>query len=185
MCSKQEDKNVSPEVLGESFGMMKSSDNFKVTVSVEKQLDLNEGVKFVSSSKCGAINSFLGTIRDTEELNGAPERICAIQYEAYEPMVLSEVCDIVDSVVNKPDSGILDLNSRAYVAIRLGVTPVQEAAIIICVSSTNRKCAHEATMSILKKIKSVVPIWKKIIYLDGREEWADAKSEAAWLNKKK
>lgn len=171
--------------------LVRDSKNFKVVISIEKPLDILEGVEFVTSPKCGAINAFLGNIRDTEtklttKSNGCPETIRAIRYEAYDSMVLSQTCDIVEGTINSPqlesgNSATVDPNSRAYVAMRLGYTPVQETSIIICVSSTSRKCSHLATMTILEKIKSHVPVWKKIVYLDGHEEWADAKSEASWM----
>lgn len=174
--------------------LVRGSENFKVVISVEKPLDILEGVEFVSSPKCGATNAFLGNIRDTEtkltmKSNGCPETIRAIRYEAYDSMVLSQTCDIVEGTINSPqlecgDSATVDPNSRAYVSIRLGFTPVQETSIIICVSSTSRKCSHLATMTILEKIKSNVPIWKKIVFMDGHEEWADAKSEASWIKSK-
>lgn len=78
----------------------------------------------------------------------------------------------------------MNLNSRANISIRLAFIPIQEKSIIVCVSSTSRKCSHSTTMTILEKIKSYVPIWKKIVYLDGHEEWADAESEALWVKNK-
>lgn len=183
--------------------------NYQVFLSFGEPLNLSKGVEFVSSSKCGAINTFIGTVRDTEIRNsqalvnggnGIPEPIEAICYEAYESLVRKQVADILESTINSPNlatccgginnknnntrCALVDPNSRAYVAIRVGRVPVKEASIIICVSSTSRTCSHKAVMLLLERVKSQVALWKKIIFADGHEEWADiSKSEAYWLKR--
>lgn len=125
--------------------------------------------------RCGAINSFLGIVRNLE---GA-EPIEALFYEAYEPMAKKQMSEIVEIVL---DNCKAENESKAYVMVRLGKVPVGQASIYICVSSKGRYWSHRATIDILQRIKSTVAIWKKAIYCDGREEWVDeSKSEAWWL----
>lgn len=164
--------------------------DFKVNLKCDEKLDLCEGIAFVKSPKCGAIQCFIGTIRDSDvsssESSGDQvqlEPIKAIRYEAYEMMALKQMAEIVQRTldVEPPNGCSLDHNARAMVSARLGLVPVGEEAIMICVSSTSRKFSYEATMSILNEIKRTVTIWKKIVFSDGREEWdALHKSEAAW-----
>lgn len=142
----------------------------------EDFVDLNEGMKFVSSAKCGAINSFLGTVRDLE---GA-QLISALYYEAYEPMARKQIQAILEETLE--DDSVEATCSKVYVAVRLGEVPVGQASIYICVSSRGRHWSHRATIGILEKIKSSVVIWKKAIFEDGQSRWInESKSEAWWL----
>lgn len=161
-------------------------ENFHVDFSRScEPLDLSRAIEFAKSPKCGAINVFLGTIRDSDQSPPGGdavecrqnEPIKAIFYDAYESMARRQILDILEDLPGQ------DPNIRACVGIRLGLVPVGEASIVICVSSTSRRVSHEAKMTILDQIKSKVVIWKKIIYLDGREEWADTvkPGEAFWL----
>lgn len=169
--------------------MMVNSDNKKshVVIRQNEELNLLEGVDFVSSTKCGAINTFSGTIRDTDiksTKSGTYLPIVALHYEAYESMAIRQIYEILREtmrLLNATNDGV-DMNSKAYVGLRLGRVPVGEASLVICVSSTGRLQSHKATLMILERIKSSVAIWKKIIFSDGTEEWADdSKSEAIWL----
>lgn len=174
--------------------MMSINDkNYSIQFVRNESLDLSKGVQFVSSSKCGAISTFSGTIRDTDLKlgNNELEPIEAIWYEAYESMASKQIEGIIRELVFSPPddkwprpSAETDPNCRVYVALRLGLVPPQEAAVIICVSSTGRTISHWATLAILEQIKSSVAIWKKIHFTDGRQEWAgECKSEASWLRK--
>lgn len=180
--------------------MSKSNKNsHHLVLFTHKPLDLLQGIRFVSSPKCGAINTFLGTIRDHDvdldeygkEGSDNLKPIVGIFYEAYEAMAKQQINNIVESVIdsnsnllagNSTDEFVVDYNCKIYVAVRLGRVNVSESSIAICVSSTGRHYSHKATMFILEKIKSMVTIWKKVIYADGTERWGDeAKSEACWL----
>lgn len=165
---------------------MEAEKNYQVVVGHEP-LDLLAGVKFVSSLKCGAIHTFSGTIRDTDvvDASATPQPIVAIEYEAYESMISGQISSIVDSTINQPASSPQDSNSRAHVAVRLGRVAIGEASIVICVSSTGRMFSHKATLQILERIKSLVTIWKRIIFADGSQAWDSiSKSESAWLGAK-
>lgn len=163
---------------------------YSIAIGHDERLDFNEGIKYVGSDKTGAINCFIGTIRDTDTKIGSVVSlpIKAIFYEAYEAMMLKQVSEIIElTLQSQSQEGHVaddaDRINRVYVAIRLGLVEVGEASIFISVSSTRRHTSHRATMKILEKIKSSVVIWKKVIYSDGSEHWAGAdKSEASWLN---
>lgn len=166
--------------------------NFKIVFHHHHSFNVSNGLEFVRSPKCGAINTFIGTIRDTDikfiDPNQDQVPIEAIHYEAYEEMALDQIADILEQTVNSPNPeepselALVDTNSRAYVAVRLGKVPAGEESILICVSSTGSLYSHKATMAILKAIKSRAAIWKQIIFADGHKEWVGAaKSQAAWL----
>jgi len=44
------------------------------------------------------------------------------------------------------------------------IVPVQEASIVIAISSVHRKAAIEAVHYCIDALKASVPIWKKVIY---------------------
>merc|ERR1712154_419223 len=50
---------------------------------------------------------------------------------------------------------------------RLGLVPVTEASIIICVSSPHRVEAMEACRYAIDQVKTTVPVWKREVYEDG------------------
>lgn len=169
-----------------------STSMFRVDMVEDRKLDPMMCYQFVSSPKCGAINLFVGTIRDSDIKASAANKadhvlIEAIYYEAYKSMARKQIMTILSHHLIRFENGrlqLLDENVRACVALRLGRVPISEAAIIIGVSSTSRELAHSSTMKILNSIKASVVVWKKIIYTDGTEEWDDVtKSSAEWLDR--
>jgi molybdopterin synthase catalytic subunit len=61
-----------------------------------------------------------------------------------------------------------------YLSHRLGIVPIGESSILVCVSSAHRKEAFSVCEDILEKVKKQVPIWKKEVYVGqnlGEAEW--------------
>lgn len=161
------------------------SEKFHVAFQSDRSIDVLEAISFVTIPECGAIHTFLGTIRGRDhnysEPKGHLEPIKAIYYDAYESMAKRQISDIIQEFMN--ESAISDPYAKVCVVIRTGLVPVGEASILICASSAGRHFSHKATMAILNQIKTKVVIWKKIIFADGREQWAtDGKSKAFWLH---
>lgn len=189
-----------------------SVETTRLVFRYNEQLDLNGCFKFVQSAKCGAINLFVGTIRDSDLAQqhnrttdneardeGGHSRqsptvtrpIDAIYYEAYESMARAQILEIIEqsrqkiSTTYEPGKGRRSNDIRVCVEIRLGRVPVGEAAIMICVSSERRASSHRMTMTILEEVKAQAAIWKKVIFSDGTEQWdCPCKSEASWLVEK-
>ena len=67
--------------------------------------------------------------------------------------------------------------TKIAMAHRTGLCPVQEASVIIAVSSPHRKDALEAAHFAIDTLKATVPIWKKEFY-------AAAGGEGAWKENK-
>jgi molybdopterin synthase catalytic subunit len=139
---------------------------------VETTINMDELLKAVSSPKCGAISSFLGTTRDNFE----GKKVVRLEYEAYHPMAISETKKIC--------AQIREMWNVEHIAIvhRLGTVPVTESSIAIVISSPHRKESLEAVAYAIDEMKSKVPIWKKEIYDDGDgSEWK-ANKECSWSN---
>mmetsp|Transcript_75715 Transcript_75715/g.190404 ORF Transcript_75715/g.190404 Transcript_75715/m.190404 type:complete len:166 (-) Transcript_75715:96-593(-) len=133
-------------------------------------LSLDEVVRKVSDTACGAIATFSGTTRDNFE----GKEVVQLEYEAYEPMAIKEMEAIVEEVfANAAFDGV-----RHVVCVhRLGVVPNGEASVIIAVSSEHRAASFDACRFVIDEVKARVPIWKKEIYSDGsawkaNKEWA-------------
>jgi molybdopterin synthase catalytic subunit len=125
----------------------------------EERLCLSSIVQKVSSPEAGAISSFSGTTRNN--FNG--KKVLRLEYEAYVPMAEKEMRSIAHQVrLRWPE--VL----KVAIVHRIGLVPVEEASIIIAVSSPHRKDALEAVHFAIDEVKATVPIWKKEFYQDGQ-----------------
>lgn len=127
---------------------------------VTDPLDVGMILSEVQSPDCGAVVSFVGTVRD----NARGRRVSQITYEAYEPMATKQL-DAIAVQCEKQFPG-----ARIVVVHRHGVLKVGEAAIVIAVASPHRDAAFGACREMLERIKVDVPIWKNELAEDG-ESW--------------
>ncbi|XP_051160771.1 molybdopterin synthase catalytic subunit [Leptopilina boulardi] len=133
------------------------------------KLNINEIVDLVTSPKCGAISTFIGTTRDNFE----SKQVLQLNYEAYEPMALKEMMNICEKVHSQWDV------DRIAIFHRLGEVPVSEASVVIAISSTHRKESLHAVQLTIDMLKASVPIWKKEIYANQDSKWKENK-ECSW-----
>jgi molybdopterin synthase catalytic subunit len=103
-----------------------------------------------SDAGAGAWVEFRGTVRGTE--NNQP--ICALEYEAYEPMA-------VDMLEKLARQSCLDSGCSHFLAWhRVGVVPVGDAAVILKCGAPHRQQAFACVSNFLERLKQDVPIWK-------------------------
>jgi len=129
-------------------------------------IDVNEVIRVASAMGAGAVNVFIGTIRDT----ALDKKVVRLEYEAYESMAVSETQKIIDEAAKK-----WDLMGFA-VSHRTGVVKPGEVAVVVAVSTKHRSASFEACQYIIDRLKEKVPIFKKEVFEDG-EEWISALSE--------
>ena len=120
--------------------------------------DLTESVR---RPGCGAVVSFLGTVRD---LTG-DEVTVALDYEAYPPMAEGKMAEIEADVRARWPVGDLSLIHR------LGRLEVGDISVAVAVSCPHRGQAFEACRHAIDRLKELVPIWKRENWADGRTEW--------------
>lgn len=165
--------------------MVVNKEHIKIVIQ-RHLLDVLQGYDFVKTPRCGAMHSFVGSIRDTDfraSKKDVVEKIKAIYYESYEAMAEKQISTIARAIIESYFP--IDSEIRLYVAIRLGLVSVGEDSIVVWASSKRRHTSMDIVMSVLQQVKRSVVIWKKIIFCDGTEEWADScKSEAEWLKHK-
>jgi molybdopterin synthase catalytic subunit len=129
-------------------------------------IDVNEVIATASNKGAGAVNVFIGTIRD----NALNKKVIRLEYEAYEPMAVSETQKIVDEAKKK-----WELIGFA-ICHRIGTLVPGDVAVAIAVSTKHRQASFEACQYIIDQLKEKVPIFKKEIFEDG-EVWVSALNE--------
>ena len=128
-------------------------------------VDLAALVAEVSHPGAGAVATFLGVVRDTNE--GAA--VTGIEYEAYATMADRELAGILAEAAERWP-GV-----RAAARHRVGYLTVGEPSVAVAVSSPRRAAAFDACRYVVEELKARVPVWKREHYMDGRRAWVDGR----------
>lgn len=129
----------------------------------EKPIDVQKVVDTASSLGAGAVNVFIGTVRN----NANGKNVVWLEYEAYETMAVAEIRKIIDEASHRwPLMGWA-------ISHRIGTLKPGEVAVAVAVSTPHRKDSFEACQYIMDTVKEKAPIWKKEVFEDG-EEWVSA-----------
>ncbi|HWY86629.1 MAG TPA: molybdenum cofactor biosynthesis protein MoaE [Gemmataceae bacterium] len=115
----------------------------------------------VRRSDCGAVVTFLGTVRD---LTGEMVTV-ALDYEAYDAMAEKKMSEIEADTRRRWPVGDIVLEHR------LGRLEVGEVSVAVAVSCPHRAQAFEACRHAIDRLKELVPIWKKEHWADGSTAW--------------
>jgi len=127
------------------------------------RLDLEPLLRLVADGGGhGAITSFVGTVRD----NNVNRRVTHLEYEAYEPLAVKALEQIVEETIAQWP-GI-----RVAVHHRVGRLAIGEASIIIAAASAHRANAFAGCRYVIERVKQIVPIWKHEFF-DGGEVWIE------------
>lgn len=132
----------------------------------EKPIDVQKVIDTASSLGAGAVNVFIGTVRNTAH----GKNVVWLEYEAYESMAVAEIRKIIDAAAHRwPLLGWA-------VSHRVGTLKPTEVSVVVAVSAPHRRESFEACQFIIDTLKAKVPIWKKEVFEDG-EEWVSARPE--------
>ncbi len=136
--------------------------NIEIILS-EKPLNEQACFDFVKTDDSGGIVTFVGTVRNHTK----GKRVLRLDFEAYEPMAISEMQKIAERAVEE--------FSLKKIAIyhRTGSLKIGEIPVIIAASAAHRGAAFDACEFAIDTLKDTVPIWKKEIFEDG-EVWVSA-----------
>ena len=129
----------------------------------DEPLRVQECVDFVASHSAGAIDVFIGTVRN--ETKG--KAVLHLEFEAYKPMAMSEMRKIAEKAQKQWPVEKIAFHHR------VGHLGLGEIAVIVAVSTPHRKASFEACQFAINTLKQTVPIWKKEIFEDG-EVWVAA-----------
>src|SRR5690242_15491874 len=110
---------------------------------------------------CGAVVTFLGTVRD---LTGE-RRTVALDYDAYPAMAEKKLAEIERDTRQRWPVG------EMLMVHRLGHLQVGDVSVAVTVSCPHRGQAFDACRHAIDRLKELVPIWKKENWADGSTEW--------------
>jgi molybdopterin synthase catalytic subunit/molybdopterin converting factor small subunit len=122
-------------------------------------ISIEEVTAKVGHANHGANLTFIGTTR--EWTHG--KRTTWLEYEAYEPMAIKTMLEIVHQI------GISFEGTLCAITHRLGKVDIGECSVVIAVSSPHRDAAYKASRYAIERLKQIVPIWKKEMWEDGSE----------------
>ena len=119
--------------------------------------------KSLANAAAGGFCSFEGWVRNLNEGRDV-ERL---EYEAYEPLVVSEGQRVLDEARRK----FPFLEARCV--HRTGLLEIGDLAVWVGVDSAHRDEAFNACRYIIDELKVRLPIWKKEHYVDGDSDWVN------------
>lgn len=126
-------------------------------------IDLDEAYQFLQSDAAGAVNVFVGTVRN----HSKGKEVVKLVFEAYESMAVKELEKVAARATEK---WALD---KVVIIHATGEKLPGEAVVITGVSSAHRKASFEACEFLIDELKKTVPIWKHEYFVDG-SEWVNA-----------
>ncbi|MDM5198594.1 molybdenum cofactor biosynthesis protein MoaE [Fictibacillus enclensis] len=130
---------------------MKPFEITKDPISVQEVIDK------VIHPDAGAVNSFIGTVREMTK----GKRTTYLKYEAYIPMAEKQLRKIGEEIAAEWT------DAKCAITHRIGELGISEIAVVIAVSTPHRAHSFEACRYAIERIKEIVPIWKKEHWEDG------------------
>jgi len=122
-------------------------------------------VNRVKGPEEGAVVIFDGIVRD----HTGGRRTLYLDYEAYEPMALEKLRELIAALrARHAVSGVALVH-------RLGRIEIGETSVLIAVSAPHRAVAFDACRFAIDTLKRSVPIWKKEYFADGAV-WAEGET---------
>jgi molybdopterin converting factor subunit 1 len=115
--------------------------------------------ELVRSPECGAVTVFLGTARRMSR----GREVEYLEYEAYPEMAIKKLEQIADEVVERWDT------DRIAVRHRVGRVELGEPSVAIAVATEHRAEGFAACKYTIDRLKEIVPIWKKEVWVGGGE----------------
>jgi molybdopterin synthase catalytic subunit len=134
------------------------NDRFAITFA---PLSLEGAYQLADDPANGAIVLMSGMVRN--QTDGKP--VVALEYQAYEPMVLEVFKQIAAEIRQTWDV------TRVVIHHRTGKLQVGEISVLVAVGCPHRSEAFAACQYAIDTLKHTAPIWKKEIWQDGSSSW--------------
>lgn len=138
----------------------------------ETPLNIQSAYDFVMDSAHGAIDTFVGVVRNHHE----GQSVQGITYDVHEGLAEATFKDICLEAQSRW-SGI-----KCYISHFKGELDIGGISVIIAVSAAHRAETFEACRYIIEEMKKRSPIWKKEHYPHGKSEWLPGHSLAEKVN---
>lgn len=125
-------------------------------------LDPNEAIAAVEDPAAGAIDLFLGVVRNTNK----GRDVAYLEYDAYPEMAEKLMAELGQQAID--EFGL----RKVALFHRTGRLEIGETSLLIAISSGHRAEAFAAGKWLVDEVKKRVPVWKKEVWSDG-EEWIE------------
>ena len=122
-------------------------------------LSVEGPIAAVSGTDCGAIVTFVGTVRATSR----GRAVVRLEYEAYPAMAL-RVFESIEQEARTRWPG-----TRLAIHHRIGSLDPGAVSVAIAAASPHRADAFSAARHAIEELKKSAPIWKREHYQDGSE----------------
>ncbi len=127
-----------------------------------ERLDPEEAIAAVRRDESGAVDLFLGVVRNTNKGRAVDHLV----YDAYPSMAEKTMGELAEEAMER-----FDLTDSA-VFHRTGRLEIGETSLLVAVSAGHRAATFEAGHWLVNEVKRRVPVWKKEVWADG-EEWIE------------
>ena len=136
-------------------------------------LDALEVTAAVSDPGCGAVVTFVGTVRD----HNTGRHVQYLEYEAFEPLAVKAFKRIAEEASSRWPGVRLAIHHRT------GRVEIGGASVVIAAASAHRADAFAVSRYAIERLKQIAPIWKHE-HFEGGDVWiegatADPNDEAA------
>lgn len=137
----------------------------KIFQITEYPISIEQVVSQVVHPHAGAINTFIGTVRELTK----GKKTLFLEYASYVTMAEKMLAQIGKEINEQwPEA-------RTAITHRIGKLEISDIAVVIAVSTPHRADSYAASRYAIERIKEIVPIWKK-------EHWEDGHS---WIGNQK
>lgn len=126
-----------------------------------KTLSIQEAYDFVSDPAHGAVDVFIGAVRNHHE----GKLVSGITYDIHEDLAAKEFEGICLETQNIWE-GI-----KIYLSHFKGYLELGGISVVIAVSAPHRAEAFEACRYVIEELKKRAPVWKQEHYETGSSEW--------------
>ncbi len=125
----------------------------------EAALPVASATTWACLPSCGAVVTFVGTVRDHAEGRAG---VVSLEYEAYLEQAVPRLQKVAEAARRRwPELGRLALLHR------VGLLEVGEPSVVVVASAPHRASAFEAARYCIDTLKATVPIWKKETWDEG------------------
>jgi molybdopterin synthase catalytic subunit len=134
---------------------------------VENDISVDEVITRLADPANGAVATFVGVVRNQTD----GREVLYLEYEAYPDMAVGTLRQVAGEVQERwPDI------REVAIVHRVGRLSVGETAVVIALSAAHRRQTFDALHYAIDRLKEIVPIWKKEVWVDAdgqgpRAEW--------------
>lgn len=136
----------------------------------DEPIQINDCITKVTRAEAGAINTFIGTVREFTK----GKQTLYLEYQAYTKMAEKKLAQIGQEIAERWE------NTETAIVHRVGRLEISDIAVVIAVSTPHRNDAFEASRYAIERIKEIVPIWKKEHWEDGTLWIGDQKGNTSY-----